>query len=225
MSGFGAYDDATSGPEALLDEARKQKVLRRALGLAEAHAVRLVVTGRPAELRALARQIEVAKDREGVERDIGVFYMTKVSGVPTLEAGRRLGYEGPAKRVQSRISKQLKRGRAALWVGAIDDLWKFGKPVGQGGPWHETKVAANAPSDPYLMTGYDNKTLILKADKDVDVTLEVDVDHQSGWHKHHTLNVKAGRETRHTFDTGFSAHWVRLIADRPATITATFIYD
>ena len=39
-------------------------------------------------------------------------------------------------------------GKAALWVGVADDLWKIGKPVGFGGPWLETNVKAGVPSDP-----------------------------------------------------------------------------
>ena len=31
-------------------------------------------------------------------------------------------------------------GKAALWVGAIDDLWSLGKPVGVGAVWKEDKV-------------------------------------------------------------------------------------
>jgi hypothetical protein len=30
-------------------------------------------------------------------------------------------------------------GRAALWAGAIDDVWKLGKPRGLGGPWRDSK--------------------------------------------------------------------------------------
>jgi len=26
-------------------------------------------------------------------------------------------------------------GKAAVWAGVIDDLWKLGKPHGSGGPW------------------------------------------------------------------------------------------
>jgi hypothetical protein len=47
----------------------------------------------------------------------------------------------------------------ALWVGAIDDLWGLGKPVGIGGVWMDTEVAAQTYSDPYLMSGYDKKSL------------------------------------------------------------------
>ena len=48
-------------------------------------------------------------------------------------------------------------GKLGLWFGAIDDLWKLGKPVGVGGPWKHTAVKAGKPSDAYLMTGYDKK--------------------------------------------------------------------
>ncbi|MFM7205336.1 MAG: hypothetical protein ACKO4T_01520 [Planctomycetaceae bacterium] len=38
-------------------------------------------------------------------------------------------------------------GTAAVWVGAIDDLWRLGRPRGEGGPWHDTAVKAGEPSD------------------------------------------------------------------------------
>ena len=42
-------------------------------------------------------------------------------------------------------------GQAAVWLGVADDLWELGKPVGHGGPWKNTAVTADAPSDPYLL--------------------------------------------------------------------------
>ncbi|MCK5105434.1 MAG: hypothetical protein KAR17_21570, partial [Cyclobacteriaceae bacterium] len=48
-------------------------------------------------------------------------------------------------------------GKAALWAGVIDDLWKMGKPVGEGGPWKNKVIEANVPSDPYLIGFYDKK--------------------------------------------------------------------
>ena len=44
-----------------------------------------------------------------------------------------------------------KDGKAAVWAGVIDDLWKMGKPTGRGGPWKNTSVKAREPSDPYLI--------------------------------------------------------------------------
>jgi len=37
--------------------------------------------------------------------------------------------------------------------------------------------------------------------------------------------VPPGETARHEFPEGYSAHWVRLIADRPCTATATFAYE
>lgn len=30
--------------------------------------------------------------------------------------------------------------KAAVWAGVIDDLWKMGKPVGEGGPWKNDRI-------------------------------------------------------------------------------------
>ncbi len=111
-----------------------------------------------------------------------------------------------------------------IWCGAIDDLWQFGKPVGTGGPWKESAVEAGVASDAYLMTGYDRKTLTLKADRDVTVTMEVNVDHQSGWHACQRFALRAGHDFTHVFPEAFSAHWVRFTADRYCRATAWLVY-
>src|SRR5690606_19164427 len=36
-------------------------------------------------------------------------------------------------------------GQVAVWVGTIDDLWRFGKPRGTGGPWKHTPVKSHQP--------------------------------------------------------------------------------
>ena len=55
-------------------------------------------------------------------------------------------------------------GGPGLWFGDIDDLWRLGKPRGRGGPWTGTAVRPDEPSDPYLMAGYDRKSLELSHD-------------------------------------------------------------
>ena len=116
-------------------------------------------------------------------------------------------------------------GKTSLWFGGIDDLWKFGKPVGVGGPWKNTSVQAGVPSDPYLMTGYDKKTLELTADKDCTITVEVDVDHWTGFHRYKSFELKAGETLVHEFPEGFAAHWLRVRSDCDAVATAWLIYE
>ncbi|MEX2214650.1 MAG: hypothetical protein WD768_11010 [Phycisphaeraceae bacterium] len=115
--------------------------------------------------------------------------------------------------------------KAALWFGGVDDLWKLGKPVGRGGPWKDTPVKARQPSDPYLITGYDHKSLALTADKDVTITLEVDFDHQTGFHVYKSFKVTKGETTRFEFPLEFSAHWLRVKADADCTATAQLAYE
>lgn len=116
-------------------------------------------------------------------------------------------------------------GRAAVWVGAIDDLWQLGKPRGVGGPWRDSEVAADEPSDPYLMTAYDRKVLTVAADRDVAITVEVDVTGDGTWCTWQRLSVRAGEPLQRAFPDDFSAYWVRCTADADCRATAQLVYE
>ena len=118
-------------------------------------------------------------------------------------------------------------GATGLWFGDVDDLWKMGKPHGVGGPWRNTPVAADRPSDPYLMAGYDRKTLAISHDapEAVTFTIEVDVLGDGTWVRYASIEAPAGRETIHAFPSGYAAHWVRLTAGQACKATATFTYE
>jgi hypothetical protein len=122
-------------------------------------------------------------------------------------------------------------GQVGLWFGDIDDLWKLGNPRGVGGPWQRTPVRAGAPSDPYLMAGYDRKRVELSHDLDrpVTFTLEVDVlgavDTPETYLSYARISVAPGSEVTHEFPEGYAAHWIRVVADLDCVATATFIYE
>lgn len=117
--------------------------------------------------------------------------------------------------------------QTGLWFGEIDDLWKMGKPAGWGGVWHQQEVKANAPSDPYLMTGFDRKVVHLShaANSPVTFTIEVDFIGDGSWVTYEKIAVPAQGYRHHEFPAGFSAHWVRVRVDRPCRATAYFIYS
>ncbi|MBK8975741.1 MAG: hypothetical protein IPM29_07430 [Planctomycetes bacterium] len=119
-----------------------------------------------------------------------------------------------------------KCGDVGVWVGDVDDLWKLGPPCGRGGPWRDTPVRAGVPSDPYLMTGFDHKTVSIAHDggEPVAVRIEVDVALDGVWHEYATLTVPPGESVDHVFPAGYQAHWVRLVADHDCTATAVFEY-
>lgn len=118
-------------------------------------------------------------------------------------------------------------GKTAVWVGGVDDLWAFGKPVGVGGPWRETAVKAGAPSNPYLMSGYDRKTLALshRGAQAVTMKVEVDVSGAGHWLTWAEIAVPAGRTVERRFADGFQAYWVRVTADASTTATAWLVYE
>ncbi len=117
-------------------------------------------------------------------------------------------------------------GKVGLWFGNVDDLWRFGPPRGEGGPWLQTPVEAGKPSDPYLMYGYDRKRLALshKGKQEVGVRIEVDVLGDNRWETFDRVTVGPAETVRYDLPDGYSAHWVRLTTDRDATATAQFTY-
>uniref|UniRef100_A0A0G4GPI6 Uncharacterized protein n=1 Tax=Chromera velia CCMP2878 TaxID=1169474 RepID=A0A0G4GPI6_9ALVE len=120
---------------------------------------------------------------------------------------------------------------AGLWVGVLDDLWDLGAPSGVGGVWNSSQVTADTPSDPYLMTGYAEKHLILSLHKSagaaaVDFHVEVDIDGEGLWVLfHRELEVRDGQERRIAFPLEFAAYWVRLKASTDYVASGIFIYD
>jgi hypothetical protein len=76
------------------------------------------------------------------------------------------------------------------------------------------------------MTGYDKKSVQLSHDarEEVRFTLEVDVTHH-GWREYQTIAAAPGQTVTHTFPEGYSAHWVRLKANKNCAATAVFSYE
>ena len=114
-----------------------------------------------------------------------------------------------------------------LWFGGIEDIWQFGKPRGVGGPWRNTSVQPGEPSDPYLMTGFDRKRIVLSHDADgpVEFTIEVDFLKDGTWVTYQKIAVPNGQKVVHEFPDGFSAHWLRVRAARSCRATAWLIYE
>lgn len=119
-----------------------------------------------------------------------------------------------------------KDGKAAVWAGVIDDLWKLGKPTGVGGPWMDTSVKAHQPSDPYLIGFYDSRKLSLshKSAEPVTFTLEVEPVGHGPWMKYKTLTVAPGETVEYEFPTAFQSRWIRFKTDKASVATAWLEY-
>jgi hypothetical protein len=118
-------------------------------------------------------------------------------------------------------------GKAALWAGAIDDLWKLGKPRGEGGPWKATKVKPDEKSDPYLMWAYDQRTLSLSHDQNEPVSfhIELDLTGTGLWVSYKQHEVSPGEETALTFEPAIQARWLRVTTDKACAATAWLKYE
>lgn len=117
-------------------------------------------------------------------------------------------------------------GKAAIWVGVIDDLWKMGKPTGNGGPWFDTKVQAGIPSDPYLIADYDQKELRLShtAARSVTFTLEADPTGNGDWMEYARYTVPEGQTLKQRLPDAFQARWVRFKTDVSTQATVWLEY-
>lgn len=116
-------------------------------------------------------------------------------------------------------------GKTAVWAGAVDDLWSLGKPRGHGGPWSKTTVKHDKPSDPYLMMGYDKKSLSLSTSEAVTLRVEVDITGTGEWVTYRTFEMKPGDTVKDTFPTGYQAYWLRVIASHDCVATAQLEYQ
>ena len=116
-------------------------------------------------------------------------------------------------------------GKTGLWVGAIDDLWTLGKPVGVGGPWKDTKVQAGDPSEPYLMSGFDKKSLTLESSKPCRVTAEIDLTGLGRWHPYRTFDLSGSEAVHYEFPDTFQSYWIRFRSDEETAVSAQLVYQ
>jgi hypothetical protein len=117
-------------------------------------------------------------------------------------------------------------GKAAVWLGTIDDLWEMGKPIGQGGPWKNSTVKASEPSDPYLIGFYDKRTLEISHESTQPVKFRIEAEPigHGPWMLYSEITVKPGETFKHQFSESFQSRWIRFIADSNCTATAWLEY-
>ena len=117
-------------------------------------------------------------------------------------------------------------GKAAVWLGVVDDLWSLGKPIGVGGPWKNTAVQPGVASDPYLLTGYDRKTVTLSHTSAAPVRFRVEVDltGTGQWVNYRSFDVPAGQALAHAFPAAYQAYWLRVVAESATTATVWLDY-
>ena len=117
--------------------------------------------------------------------------------------------------------------QSGLLFQNIDDLWTYGKPTGWGAVWQNDTVQAGDTSDPFLMTGFDKKTVHFKNNgkNDMEFTILVDFLGNDEWNIYKKITVKGNGYNFYTFPDGYSAHWVKLKVDNKSVVSAQFVYN
>ncbi len=118
-------------------------------------------------------------------------------------------------------------GKAAVWVGAADDLWQLGKPRGFGGPWKNTAVEVGKPSDPYLMTGYDKKRITLEnhGEEPVRITVELDAAGDGRFAAYKDFTLAPGENLEHRLPDWLNAYWLRTVSAQAGKVSAQLTYE
>ena len=118
-------------------------------------------------------------------------------------------------------------GSLAMWAGTIDDLWKLGKPCGQGGPWFKSSLMKGDVSDPYLFGGYQQRKLemVNHGSTRMTIRLQADATGDGVWFDHKTFVLSPGQRLTHVFPVGLSAKWVRFISESAGSVTTMFTYE
>jgi hypothetical protein len=113
-------------------------------------------------------------------------------------------------------------GKAAVWAGAVDDLWKFPRPTGTGGPWLDSAIKAGVPSDPCLIWGFARRELNVSHHSagPVNFTVELDLTGDGLWVPWKTIAVPAGGTVLHVLPPEVQARWLRITPSHDCTASA-----
>jgi len=98
-----------------------------------------------------------------------------------------------------------------------EDLWNWGDLKGYGGVWKNTSVGAGETSDPFLINGFDQKTIHLETDAATDYTIQVDPIGDGSWKNYDTVSFSGAGYDAYIM-TG-DAVWVRVKSSNAVTAT------
>ena len=111
------------------------------------------------------------------------------------------------------------QGHSNLWFSHWDALQEMGEPAGWGGVWMEDPVAAEEPSVPFFITGYQNRVLHLGHDAGEAVVFRLEVDRtgKEQWEDYAEVEVPAEGYAYYVLPSDGPEGWIRVRAERELT--------
>lgn len=106
-----------------------------------------------------------------------------------------------------------------LWFVEPGRLDRLGPVVARGSVWLREDVAAGAESDPFLVNGFELRSLILthRGERPARVTVEVDPEGKGAWRAWFRAEAPPGRASYVEIPRDLRACWIRLRAEDAAT--------
>ena len=114
-----------------------------------------------------------------------------------------------------------------LWFTSFSKPDELGTSTANGAVWMAEAVKANQPSEPFLFSGWDYRSVWVKNEgsKEVKFTFEVDSEGDNKWVAVQTIAVDAGASVFYTFSAVESGEWVRVAVDKNTKATVSFNYS
>ncbi len=122
----------------------------------------------------------------------------------------------------------LGKDQSNLRFTSLEELRDLGRPCAWGGPWVKESVAADAPSEPFLVGGFDHRVVHFahQAGTPVNFTMEIDAAGDNAWSTLATVRVDAAGYRYCILPRSLKAEWIRFRTDSGAPgATAYLHYD
>lgn len=118
------------------------------------------------------------------------------------------------------------QSQSNLWFMDPADLDAGGPALGRGAVWLDDAVKANTPSEPFLFSGFANRSLFLSHDSAAPVTFALEVDRRGDglWTKLREVAVPARGHGWTEFSAAETGAWVRLTTTRNAAKATAFFH-
>jgi hypothetical protein len=87
-------------------------------------------------------------------------------------------------------------------------------------------VKAGIASDPYLFTGYDEKSIELsnQGAADASFTIQLDPTGEGDWVDYQKFDIKSGATANHEFPEACQAYWLRVVSSVDTKASAQLEY-
>jgi len=114
-----------------------------------------------------------------------------------------------------------------LWFTALEKPDQLGPNTAEGAVWISENIKAGEVSEPFLFSGWENRSSWIKneGNKSVVFTFEVDETGKNKWQKLKRITLEASKALNVTFNNRENGEWIRVTSDKATRATVQFSYS